>query len=118
MFEQSIYNKEAAERADSHNGDLFHDYEIKSWEITPRVYKIIAVSAVLNLIALLIFGQTSLLTMKGCDSPLVSRVCQVLDTVYVGSVVCGTERDYIDAAYDRTSLADADITFVDVSNEA
>ena len=117
MFEQSLYGQDLEERPKSHKGDLFHAYEIRPWEISPRLYKIIAISAALNILALFVVAQTSLLTMKGCDSPFVSRVCQVLDTVYVGSVLFGTERDYVDAAYDRTDLADADITFVDVSNE-
>jgi hypothetical protein len=117
MFEQSLYGQDITEKVESHEGDLFHNYEIKNWEITPHLYKIIGVSAAINILALIIVGQTSLLTMKGCDSPFVSRVCQVLDTVYVGSVLFGTEREYVDAAYERTNLAEADITFVDVSNE-
>src|SRR4029077_5783967 len=55
--------------------------------------------------------------MKGCDSPLVSTVCQALDTVVIGAQIFGTERDYIDAAYEKTSLGDVDVTFVDVSGE-
>ena len=54
--------------------------------------------------------------MKGCDSPLVSSVCQALDMVYVTSLIFGTDREYVDAAYERTDLGDAEITFVDVSN--
>jgi hypothetical protein len=41
----------------------------------------------------------------------------VLDTVYVGSVLFGTDREYADAVYEKTELEDADITFVDVSGE-
>ncbi|MFN2500972.1 MAG: hypothetical protein ABR530_03050, partial [Pyrinomonadaceae bacterium] len=96
-------------------GDLFHNYEIRSWELSPRLYKILGMSALANVFALLVFAQTSLLTMKGCDSPLVGRVCQVLDTVYVGSQMFGTDREYVDAVYDKTELGDADITFVDVT---
>ena len=71
MFDQSVYNPGVGERVATHEGDLFHNYEIKSWEITPQVYKILAASVVVNLLALLVVGQTSLLTMKGCDSPFV-----------------------------------------------
>jgi len=41
----------------------------------------------------------------------------VLDTVYVSSLLFGTDREYVDAAYDKTTLGDSDITFVDVSGD-
>jgi hypothetical protein len=116
MFEQSIYDADPV-AAPSSEGDLFHDYEITTWDLGPRIYKILAIAAVGNLLALLIVSQTSLLTMKGCDSPLVGRVCQALDTIYVGSMLLGTDREYVDAAYDKTELGDVDITFVDVSGD-
>lgn len=117
MFEQSSYNAEPAATPTS-EGDLFHDYEVKTWEFSPRLYKIVAAAGVANLFALLIFAQTSLLTMKGCDSPLVGRVCEVLDVVYIASNLFGTERDYIDAVYERTELGvDEEVTFVDVSGD-
>jgi len=116
MFEQSLYNPEPATEPLA-EGDLFHKYEIKNWEPSPRLYKIFGFTAVANILAILIVGQTSLLTTKTCDSPLIGRVCQVLDTVYVGSLLFGTEREYVDADYDKTNLGDADITFVDVSGE-
>lgn len=99
-------------------GDLFRHYEIKSWELSPRIYKILAISAILNIAAVLFAAQTSLLTRKGCDSPLVGSVCQVLDTVYVGSLLFGTQREYVDAVYDKTKLGDdEDVTFIDASKE-
>jgi hypothetical protein len=117
MFEQSLYNQEAFSPApESHEGELFYKYEIKNWEFSPRIYKILAGATIANLLLIMIVGQTSLLTMKGCDSPFVGRVCEVLDTVYVGSMLFGTERDYVDQAYEKTELADADVTFVDVSD--
>ncbi|MBK8303578.1 MAG: hypothetical protein IPK98_09350 [Chloracidobacterium sp.] len=115
MFEQSLYDTEPI-AAPTSEGDLFHTYEIKTWEFGPRIYKILAIAAVGNLFALLVFGQTSLLTMKGCDSPLVGRVCEALDVVYVGAMMFGTDRDYVDQVYEKTDLGDAEITFVDVSN--
>lgn len=117
MFEQSLFNQEPAEIPVSHEGDLFNNYEIRSWNYSPRLYKIIAVSAAVNVLVLLIAAQTSLLTTKGCDSPFVGKVCQVLDTVYVSSMLFGTDREYVDQAYEKTELADADVTFVDVSND-
>ena len=115
MFEQSIYDTEPVATPTS-EGDLFHNYEIRNWDLSSRIYKIVGLSALGNIIAILIVAQTSLLTMKGCDSPLVGRVCSVLDTVYVSSLLFGTDREYVDAAYDKTELGDSDITFVDVSN--
>jgi hypothetical protein len=114
MFEHSLYEPETVPTPTA-EGDLFHDYEIKSWDLGPRAYKILGISAAANLLAVLVVAQTSLLTMKGCDSPLVGGVCQVLDTVYVGAMLWGTDREFVDAAYDKTELEDADITFVDVS---
>lgn len=116
MFEQSSYNIEpAAEPAKP--GDLFHNYELRNWDYGPRLYKIAAIAGVANLLALLIFAQTSVLTMKGCDSPLVSGVCQALDIVDIGqAMLFGTPRNYVDTAYNKTDLGDYDITYVDVSN--
>lgn len=111
MFEQENYEREmpAAKTAE---GDLFHNYEIKTWEPSKRLYQILAFSALLNISALAIVMGTNLLTRRGCDSPFVGRVCQVLDMAYVGSIVLGTERDYVDKVYEDTDLGDADITFI------
>ena len=118
MFEQSLYKTEYQTEPVATpvaEGDLFHDYEIRNWELSSRIYKILGVAGAFNLLALLVFSQTSVLTMKGCDSPLVGQVCQALDTIYVASTLFGTDRDYIDAVYDKTDLGDAEITFVDVT---
>lgn len=119
MFEQSLYEQEGfrqqAVAAPPREGDLFYNYEVRSWVPSPRLYKILGISALANVFALFVFAQTSVLTMKGCDSPLVGRVCQVLDTVYVGSMLWGTDRNMVDAAYDKIDLDDSDITFVDVT---
>ena len=114
MFEQQLYDQEASE-VRLQPGDPFYNYEIKNWDFTPRVYKILSISAVANIVALLVIGSSGLLTARGCDSPFVGRVCQVLDTVYVGSVLFGTEKEYADVDYTKTELEDADITFVDVT---
>lgn len=98
--------------------ELFGGYEIKNWELSPRIYKIIAASAVFNLLAVMVFAQTNMLTRKGCDSPLVSSVCQVLDMVYVGSTLLGTNGDFVNKDYEKTELEDAEITYIDVSGQA
>ncbi|CAN5641353.1 hypothetical protein BH24ACI2_BH24ACI2_02660 [soil metagenome] len=97
--------------------ELFEDYEIKSWTFSPRLYKIIGTAAAFNLLAILVIGQANLLTRKGCDSPFVNRICQVLDTVYVGSILFGTDTEFVSKDYEQTELADADITFIDVTGE-
>lgn len=113
MFEQQSYTHRPAEP--TQEGDFLHNYEIKSWELGPRIYKILAVSAVLNLSVLVFIAQTDLLTRRGCDSPWAGRVCQVLDMAYVGTVLFGTERDFVDKEYEDIDLEDAEITFIDVT---
>jgi hypothetical protein len=115
MFEQSYVNTAPAEKP--HEGDFLYNYEIESWPLSKRIYQILAASAAINLLFIGLLAQTTVLTAKGCDSPLVGRVCQVLDTVYIGTMLFGTEREYADVAYDPTRLEpDDDVTFVDVSN--
>lgn len=115
MFEQSYDNQ--AQTEPQHEGDFLFHYELPSWQLGPRLYKILAASAVINLVFVAMLAQTPILTAKGCDGPLVGKVCQVLDTVYIGTMLFGTEREYADVAYDPTRLnPDDDVTFVDVSN--
>jgi hypothetical protein len=98
------------------NKELFESYEIKSWEFSPRIYKILGASVLVNLLFLFVAGQTNL-TKKGCDSPFVSRICQVLDTVYIGSTLLGTDDSYVSKEYVKNELEDADITYIDVSSD-
>ena len=94
--------------------ELFQGYEIKNWDFSPRIYKIAAAAAVCNILALLIVGQTNLLTKKGCDSPLVGRVCQVIDTLYVGGTILTTNTDSAEVDYTKTELSpDDEITWID-----
>lgn len=111
MFEQESYKQETLAVA-TQEGDLFHHYEIKTWEFSPRIYKIIGVAALTNLLFFIGLAQTNVMTMRGCESPFVGRVCQVLDMAYVGTVLFGTEREYMDVAYEKTDLGDAEITFI------
>ncbi len=122
MFEQSLYEPEyKAPEPDGEAlepGSFLSGYEIKAWDWSPRFLKLAGGVLVFNILLLVGVAQTSLLTMKGCDSPLVGRVCQVLDTVYVGAVLFGTDREFVDVAYNKTSLDAADeVTFVDVSGD-
>src|SRR5215203_260964 len=114
MFEQESYNQEVSE-VPMHPGDLFYNYEIRNWNFSPRLYKILGFSAVFNIVLLVGIASSGVLTARGCDSPFVGRVCQVLDTVYVGSLLFGTDNEYADVDYEKTELQNADITFVDVT---
>ncbi|MBA2736442.1 MAG: hypothetical protein H0U50_06580 [Pyrinomonadaceae bacterium] len=125
MLEQELHNQESNDfnyqetsvRKNATESDLFRNYEIKNWDFSPRIYKILAASAIFNVMALLIFAQSNLLTRKGCDSPMVSKVCQVLDTVYIGSVLLGTDKEFASKDYEKTELEDAEITYIDVSGQ-
>jgi len=125
MLEQELHNQESNDfnyqesplRKNTPEADLFRNYEIKNWDLSPRIYKILAVSAIFNVMALFIFAQSNLLTRKGCDSPMVSKVCQVLDTVYIGSVLLGTDKEFASKDYEKTELEDAEITYIDVSGQ-
>ena len=97
--------------------EFLRGYEVKNWNFSPRIYKILAASVILNLAAIMVFAQTNLLTQKGCDSPFVSTVCQVIATVYVGNSLFGTDTEYADIDYNRTVIGeDEEVTFIDVSN--
>jgi hypothetical protein len=114
MFEKELYNAPPAEK--SREGDLFHNFEIRNWDLGPRIYKILAIAVIFNLGALFIIAQTDVLTQRGCDTPWVGSVCQVLDMAYVSTVVYGTPPDYVDQDYEQTELdEDAEVVFVDVT---
>ena len=93
--------------------ELLKNYEIKNWEFTPRFYKILAASAVFNILALVVFAQTNILQARACDSPWVGRVCQVIDTVYVGSTILNTDSGFVDKPYEKSELEDAEIVWID-----
>jgi hypothetical protein len=111
MFEQQSYDQETP-AVPLQEGDLFSHYEIKPWEFSPRIYKIVGVAVLANLLFFTGIAQTDVVTMRGCDSPFVGRVCQVLDMAYVSTVLFGTDREYVDLAYERTELGEADVTFI------
>ena len=93
--------------------ELFQSYEVKNWDFSPRLYKILAASAIFNILALFVVAQSNLLTTKGCDSPLVGGVCQVLDTLYVSGTVLSTDNQYVSGDYSKTELENAEIIWVD-----
>ncbi len=113
MFEQHLQDIEPEVPAPQ-EGDIFANYEVGRWVLSPRIYKIFAASAIGVFATFALMAQTNILTARGCDGFFVSRVCQVLDTVYVATVLAGTEREYAEFEYEKTELEDADITFIDV----
>jgi hypothetical protein len=98
--------------------ELFNNYEIKTWEFNPRIYKILAGSVAFNILALAIVAQSNLLTTKGCDSPLVGKVCSVIDTVVFGGTILATDAGYVDDPYTKTELTENDeVTWVNVADK-
>jgi hypothetical protein len=72
-------------------------------------------SALAHLFVFFTLSQFNLLQTKACDSPYVGKVCQVLDAAYLGSVFLGTDPNFVSEDYEKTEIADADITYIDVS---
>jgi len=97
--------------------ELFQSYEVKNWDFSPRIYKILAFSAILNIVVLVGIAQTNLLTTKGCDSPLVGGVCQVIDTLVVGSSIMSTDTKMVNDDYTKTELENSEIIWVDRTGE-
>lgn len=112
MFEQQSYAYDVPAE-DLREGDLFYKHEVGRWKFDNRIYGIFAGAAVFIFAFFGVLAQTPILTARGCDSPFVGRVCQVLDMAYVGTVLFGTEREMADADYERTQLEEADIVWID-----
>jgi hypothetical protein len=95
--------------------ELFENYEHQVWEFTPRFYKIIGVSVVINSLMLLALGQFNIFTTRGCDTPYVGVVCKVLDSAYVASVFWGKGAEWESRPYTKTEIGDEDVvTVIDV----
>jgi hypothetical protein len=112
MFDQHSYAFDVPAEP-LREGDLFYKHEVGRWTFDNRLYTIIAGAAVFIFAFFGIVAQTPFLTARGCDSPFVGRVCQVLDMAYVSSVLLGTEREMADAEYERTELGEADVVWID-----
>ncbi len=95
---------------------LFGSYEVKNWDFSPRIYKIIGGATIINLLMLLVVAQTNMLATSACDSPFVNRVCQVLDTVYVGSKLFNGNNELGDEEYVPTVLNDTEVVWHDTTN--
>src|SRR4051812_24291577 len=96
--------------------ELFQQYELKGWQISPHLYKIIGASVLTNLVAFALMAQANFLTGKTCDSPVASGVCSVLDALYVGSQI--GDYEYGSKDYNPTEILDSDeITMVNLDGE-
>jgi hypothetical protein len=97
--------------------ELFETYELKGWQLSKRLYQVIGVSLVFNLVMFVFMAQANFLTGKTCDSPIASGVCSVLDTLYVGGLILDSDTDFVSKPYDRTEIGDADeITYINVGD--
>lgn len=112
MFEQHSYAFDVPAEP-LREGDLFYKYEVGRWKLDNRIYGIFAGAAVFIFAFFGVLAQTQILTARGCESPFVGRVCQVLDLAYVGTMLYGTDREYIDAEYDKIDLNEAEVVWID-----
>ncbi|MCB1025324.1 MAG: hypothetical protein KDB79_13095 [Acidobacteria bacterium] len=97
--------------------EFLQNYEIGRWEFSPRIYKILGLSVVIVAVTVLGLGRTNLLHAKACDSHYIGKVCQVLDTIYVGSKMFSGDTDYVVKDYNKTSIKDSDVIWVDQTGE-
>jgi hypothetical protein len=97
--------------------ELFEEYEVRNWEITPRIYKIFGTATIINFLILFAFGQFNLLSAKGCDTPYFGIVCQALDSAYIATTLLGEDKSWESRVYTKSEIGDAEeITFIDVSD--
>lgn len=94
--------------------ELFEHYEVKNWEITPRLYKFLGASVIINSLIFFSFAQFNLLNAKGCDTPYFGIVCQALDSAYIVSTFLGKGTESASFAYDKTEIEDLEVvTLID-----
>ncbi len=105
---QTIYSADIVE-----DEELFGKYEIKNWDFNSRLYKIFAFAAIFNILFVVAVAQTNILRAKACDSPLVGGFCQVLDTLYVGGKILGTDNEFVSEPYEKREIEDAEIVWLD-----
>jgi len=96
--------------------ELFEDYELKGWKLTPKIYKILGVAATFEILVFVVIGQFNLLSTKACDNAYVGKVCEVLDAAYIGTTFLN-DGWVKDDKYAHTKFEEMDETFVDVTNE-
>lgn len=95
--------------------ELFEDYEIKNWEFTPRLFKVFGAGTLVAFLTVFAFGQFNLMQSKACDNAIVGTFCQVLDAAYIATTFAQQDGEWASRDYDKETIQDADVTFVDVS---
>lgn len=95
--------------------ELFEDYEIKNWEFTPRLFKVFGAGTLMAFLTVFAFGQFNLMQSKACDNAIVGTFCQVLDAAYIATTFAQQDGEWASRDYDKETIQDADVTFVDVS---
>lgn len=123
MLEQEVSKQEAVEAENrqmplpqKQENDLFRHFEVNNGSFAiPSFSKILAISVGINFLAFAILAQTNLITKKGCESPLVGQVCEVLDMVYVGSKILGNDSEWVSKDYEKTEIENAEIAYLDVT---
>ncbi len=96
--------------------DFLQGYELKSLELSPRMYKFFGIAALLNFVFIAVVGQTNMLAKSACESPFVNRVCSVLDTVYFSTKLLATDAGYVVKEYEETKIKESDVVWVDQTN--
>lgn len=97
--------------------ELFEHYEIKNWDVTPRLYKFLGASVAINFLVFAAFAQFNLLNAKGCDTAFGGLVCQALDSAYVVSTFIGNQKEADSFEYKKTELEDLEVvTLIDKSD--
>lgn len=93
--------------------DFLEGYEIRNLEVSPRMYTIFAIAALINFAGLFVIGQADLLSRSACESPFVNRICSVLDTVYFSSKVLTADTGYVVKEYQQTKIKDSEVVWID-----
>ncbi len=97
---------------------LFQNYEVKSWNFSEHLYKAFIISAIIHAFFFTVVSQIDLFGTKACDSPYINKVCQVLETAYVSSLLLGTDTEFSSREYQRTELSEEDeVTFIDLTSD-
>lgn len=110
MQEQAVIQNQETE--------LFKNYELRGWELNPRIYKILAASLIVNIFIVVGLAKANFLTAKSCDTAIMSSVCSVLDALYVGSDILSADSEFVSKDYENTEISENDeIIMVDMTGE-
>ena len=89
-------------------------YEISGLELNKRMYRIVAFAAVVFIVPMLALSQTNMLSKSACESAFVNDVCEVLDTVYIGSKMLAKNTGYVNEEYEQAELAEAKVIWTEI----